>query len=304
MIIRADHRARLAFTLIELLVVIAIIAVLVALLLPAVQKVREASNRATCQNHLKQIALAFHSYHDAQSVLPQGGKNTCDTPYDPSMTATDISTQCPASPASQPGCCGPWNRDEWSWTYQILSYAEQDNVYKQTSNTVVYQSPLKIYHCPTRRPPRLYNNNAKIDYAACAGSSGSNGMMIRSGPAPLSFSSIQDGLSNTVLLGEKQLNIERYGQTYDDNEPWAAPGWDPEIYRVGSTSQPPAPDREHPSYTNTDPNVGSSQFGASHPLIFSIAMGDGSVRPVKYMVDPAAFQSACSRNDGQTYTLD
>src|SRR6195952_2826586 len=101
-------RWRQGFTLIELLVVIAIIAILIGLLVPAVQKVREAAARAQCQNNLKQLGLAIHNHHDVYKVLPTGGTN-------PWATVSMASATIPDGPAKQ--TCG--------WGYQILPYIEQ-----------------------------------------------------------------------------------------------------------------------------------------------------------------------------------
>lgn len=128
--LRSDWRS--GFTLIELLVVIAIIAILIGLLLPAVQKVREAAARIQSTNNLKQISLACHSYSDAMGSLPDNGtwEYTWWT-FGPPWQLN------PPRPQMAQGC---------SWAYKILPYLEQDNLYNNFSLTV----PVKTFLDPGR----------------------------------------------------------------------------------------------------------------------------------------------------------
>jgi prepilin-type N-terminal cleavage/methylation domain-containing protein/prepilin-type processing-associated H-X9-DG protein len=132
------HASRRGFTLIELLVVIAIIAVLIGLLLPAVQKVREAAANASCENNLHQIGIALQSYHDANGTFPPG--------------------HWVEAPPGPPGDGGDHSTYFANWAILILPYVEQDNLYKQYDNTVrnshprnqpVVQHYVSVYTCPS-----------------------------------------------------------------------------------------------------------------------------------------------------------
>jgi len=306
------------FTLVELLVVITIIGILIALLLPAVQGARESARRTQCANNLKQIALAFLNYHSAQGAFPDGGKNKCNPPVHPAVDPA----MCWTGEHSDWGCCGPYERDrsEWSWPYALLPYLEQQVLYDQTNTRVIYKTPVPVFYCPTRRRPILYNNLALTDYAGNAGSTMGNsktlqkvnGVIVRRGTGHVSLDHVLDGASNTLLVGEKQINPDRPGLPWDDNEPYVAPGWDADIVRIGSSSYLPQPDSLHPSYNTPQPTpglwsdpyyTGSNRFGSSHRGIFHAALCDGSVRPIAFNIDPTMFQRLCVRNDRQPVVL-
>src|SRR5262245_31513211 len=135
------NNRRGGFTLVELLVVIAIIAVLISLLLPAVQKVREAAGRAYCKNNLKQIGTAFHLFHDTYHVFPTAGDGV-DPPR--VMIGPD-----PGQAADQ----------TWGWAYQVLPFIEQDNLWRQPDDAAVKAVPVKLYFCPGRRGPTVFDVN-------------------------------------------------------------------------------------------------------------------------------------------------
>jgi prepilin-type N-terminal cleavage/methylation domain-containing protein/prepilin-type processing-associated H-X9-DG protein len=221
-------RARRGFTLIELLVVIAIIGILIGLLLPAVQKVREAAARIKCTNNLKQIGLALHNYHDANNCFPPG---YVDRNTDPNNTP-DMDL-------------GPG----WGWATFLLPYVEQDNLYKQINlnqsvgmgvNAQVSQVALTIHQCPSdpyQQAFPVYDSSfstpiavvAHGNYVGCNGweecfngaggnpqpGPGADGLAGNFGRAGVglfwrnsrtTFGDITDGTSNTIAAGERSGN--------------------------------------------------------------------------------------------------
>jgi prepilin-type N-terminal cleavage/methylation domain-containing protein/prepilin-type processing-associated H-X9-DG protein len=290
--------ARAGFTLIELLVVIAIIAILIGLLLPAVQKVREAAARSQCSNNLKQMGLAIHSFNDTNGYLPRGGSDG------PSVS-----------------CCSADGRDGWNWRYYILPYIEQAPLYNQTSNAVIYATPVKIMYCPSRRAPTVYGSSARSDYAGNGGHNfdqyGKTGVFVRTYQTiPTATPTYQtrrlqdivsgDGTSNTIAIGEKLLNQVNLGKDGGDNEAWVNAGWDSDQIRCGwnngighggvypDSVEPPNP---------PNPTYWPYAFGSSHPSGANFVLCDGSVRNIPFSVDGVVFMYACSFNDGKVTQL-
>jgi hypothetical protein len=271
--------------------VIAIIAILIGLLLPAVQKVREAASRTKCANNLKQMGLGVHNYHDARGKLP------------PSRIADQYAT----------------------WHVMLLPFIEQDALYRSWDLTKKYYDQttfdvtanVPIYLCPARRGPPQIGQIAEAvatgakgalgDYAVASSDTTANvpgaydmadatGAIIigvrradGSWDSQTTFASVADGLTNTVLIGEKHIKLNQFGLVNGDRTIWNGDSIDvftramgPGLGLVG------------------DLNLGSNQrFGSYHPGACQFVYGDGSVRTVTVTVPEDTLSLLVRRSDGK-----
>jgi prepilin-type N-terminal cleavage/methylation domain-containing protein/prepilin-type processing-associated H-X9-DG protein len=293
------------FTLIELLVVIAIIAVLIGLLLPAVQKVREAANRATCSNNLKQLGTAVHNYHDANGRLP-----------------------ALSSPA---GCC--WG----NWMVVILPYIEQQALFEQyrdygvaagarysdAANAPVTNQRVKTLTCPSDAPPQSRNGLTQHNYLLSSGTGQTSSATAPPGaPAgyvrsPGMFDGIvyatprkaprlvdvSDGLTNTLMASETVQGRHRdtrglaWWVPASGLSTFAPPNSTTPDQNSGGQCDPAAPNP--PCGTTGVMSLARSRHAGG----VNVALGDASVRFVPDAVDSAAWFNSGPIDDGNVVTL-
>ena len=288
----ADSERRAGFTLIELLVVLAIIGVLLGLLLPAVQKVREAASRASCENHLKQIGLAFHTHHDTLDYFPAGGWYW--------YTPPNYVNGQPAVGADQ----------QASWAFQILPYMEAQNTWRggQATNDldrilIAVGTTNQMFFCPSRRSPQTvtlslpdYLNGISVVHALCDYAAPNFHTTLESQTGvvrqftPVRIAEITDGTSYTMMVGEKRMNLAFMGTPQESDAVGYTCGWDLDTART--TDKGPKPD-------NFNDNDATKRFGSSHAGRFNVVFADGSVRPISYTIDPVVFSYLGNKSDGQ-----
>jgi prepilin-type N-terminal cleavage/methylation domain-containing protein len=312
---------RRGFTLIELLVVLAIIAALIGLLLPAVQKVREAANRIRCANNLKQLGLAAHNYHDSQGHLPPG-----------------IGYYPPAS-----GAFG-------TYFFHLLPYVEQDALYQSALGSVsflpslgpttvyypgnnnVYSRPVKAFLCPS--DPSVGSDGVVTINGFSFGAScyAPNAMVIApNGPQGQARipADIPDGTSNTILHAEKYARCSNTGMEpafRDGGTAWAyctSPlfPWLPPPMNPPGQAFPPgfciaalagrgAPDavgpgskfqvQPSPFLSNCDP----TRAATAHAGGIQVGLADGSVRALAPSMSGATWWAAVTPSGGEVLGSD
>jgi prepilin-type N-terminal cleavage/methylation domain-containing protein len=292
----SSRQVRRAFTLIELLVVIAIISVLIGLLLPAVQKVREAASLTSCKNNLKQIGLAMHNHHDTRGTFPVGY-------YDPT----------------------PWpqldNGPGWGWGAYLLPYLEQEPVYKQINFNLDVGDPanagplgtfLKVFYCPSDELTRTFtvtdggSNSwviAQGSYVACNGNDGVDdfttpphtGAFIRAVKG-FRTADIRDGLSNTFFVGDRISTLSYCtwmgGPTGALNPFLMAPGnFGAEVTLLMCHAGPTAP--------NTPGVFDADSTSSPHRLGVPFLFGDGSVHFISNSIDVSTWMALATRSGGE-----
>jgi prepilin-type N-terminal cleavage/methylation domain-containing protein/prepilin-type processing-associated H-X9-DG protein len=317
------------FTLIELLVVIAIIAVLIGLLVPAVQKVREAAARIKCGNNLHQISIGIQHCSDTYSgTMPPG---IGDYP----RSLSGAGSRCGPPPAGQP----PFTSAFGGVLFHILPFVEQDNLYKACACPTggfdpelgampaaaggVLQPPVILYNCPSDP-----TSNNGFDGWASTGSYVVNGMIFQAdwnGYAKFP-STMQDGTSNTIVVtdGYAMANGGSIGYSGDANLWW----WDYNTFQTPATSNGDCGSLVGGPYvgalftplirptmtscaTSTTPwswggSVSTCMCRATSPHLggINVALGDGSVRNVSGTISGSTWYAACTPAGGETLGAD
>lgn len=319
---------RSGFTLIELLVVIAIIAVLAALLLPAVQSARESARRTQCVNNLKQIVMAAHNYESSHKCFPSGfitalvpGNITINLP-EPGIIPLGAAGAGTGGVPPQVTITNWAYSEDWGWHALILSQMGEGTANvnfkerKSTSanNQEAIQLVIDSYVCPSAslpssRPAALSGRNlGGFGYSTYRGNSGTspqtpggptdNGILFRD--SSVKFRDIQDGESNTLAFGESLMGYWGDGNSAvarvaDDNGD-GQPDW-------GSDGNSPS---ANPTTFDTYINAGGSHFfgfGSWHQDVVHFAVADGSSRSIPKTIDFTVLRDLCTRSGRERTNL-